>query len=270
MGTATVIKKCLLIGINYKNSPSELSGCINDTENLKEFLVKNKYFKESDIILVNDNQTDPTLTPTKANILKQLTNLVTLANSKKKAKIQYFLAYSGHGTYLKDNNNDEVDKYDEAICPVDYNNSGFITDDTIKSTFINKLPANVKLFCMFDSCHSGTVLDLKYNYAVDKKNTYKVYGTEQQTKCDVVMISGCKDNQTSADAYLVDNNTKFYEYQGAMTASFLANYKVGTNYTTLITDMRTWLKKEEYTQIPQLSSGKFIETNSQLLLNSFA
>lgn len=35
----TVAQKCLLIGINYTGSSNELNGCINDSENLKDFLI---------------------------------------------------------------------------------------------------------------------------------------------------------------------------------------------------------------------------------------
>ena len=39
-----IVKKALLVGINYTSTGSQLSGCINDTENLKQFLLKIKAF----------------------------------------------------------------------------------------------------------------------------------------------------------------------------------------------------------------------------------
>lgn len=266
--TVSVIKRCLLIGINYRGTPAELNGCINDSENIKQFLITNNYFNENEMIIMNEDQKDD-LIPIKQNILKQFNELVNLANLNKSKKVNIFLSYSGHGSYIRDINGDEGDGKDEAICPLDYDASGFIIDDDLRKLFVNKLHKNVRLFCIFDSCHSGTVLDLKYNYLLDKKNSYKVCTTVPVSQCQVVMISGCKDNQTSADAYIIDDNTKLYEYQGAMTASFISNYKSGISYLQLIKNMREWLKKEEYTQIPQLSSGKQITVTAPILLNYF-
>ena len=42
---------------------------------------------------------------------------------------------------------------------------------------------------------------------------------EYETRGQVIMVSGCLDEQTSADAYI--NNTN----QGALTATFLDTYK---------------------------------------------
>src|SRR6202023_577986 len=107
------------------------------------------------------------------------------------------------------------------ICPLDFQTSGFIIDDDIRKLFIDKLPSNVVLVMLFDSCLSGTVCDLKYSYKVDNNNTVSAAMKLSQTKCSVIMISGCRDNQTSADAY---------EYQGAMSASFIANYNNNITY----------------------------------------
>ena len=66
--------------------------------------------------------------------------------------------------------------------------------------------------------------DLKYNYSVDDRDTYTAYDYLNDSKCNVVMISGCLDKQTSADAYVYDGLERHYEYQGAMTASFIKNF----------------------------------------------
>ena len=48
-------KRALLIGINYFNTNSELSGCINDVIHLKEFLSENLYFDSKDILCMRDD-----------------------------------------------------------------------------------------------------------------------------------------------------------------------------------------------------------------------
>lgn len=263
-----IAKFCLLIGINYKDSDAELSGCINDSQNLKQFLIQKNYFDNKEIIMMNDNKSG-VLYPTKRNILKMLDNMRDFALKNQNKKVLLFFAYSGHGHNIRDENGDEIDGRDEVLCPVDFSQNGFIVDDLLKSRFVDKLPANTKLVTLIDACHSGTMLDLKYNYAIDRLNTMTVYGKIKQTTCEVVMISGCRDDQTSADAYILDRKEGRYEYQGAMTAAFINNYDPRKHCDTLINDMREWLKDNRFSQVPQLSSGRYIDVEDQLLLSSF-
>lgn len=265
--TVKSVKKALLIGINYTGTSNQLGGCINDTENLETFLINNEYFNKNEIIRMTDKR-KKTLYPTKKNILKKFDELVAFANEHKNEKVRMFLSYSGHGTYVADKNGDEEDGYDEALCPVDCDKNGYITDDVIKAKLIDRLGSNVEIVIFIDACHSGTMLDLKYNYKGKNLKDLRFYDIPE-TKCDVIMVSGCLDNQTSADAYILDTGDKRFEFQGAMTASLIANYKESINYDTLLKNMRTWLKKHKYTQIPQLSSGKKININEQFLLNNY-
>ena len=264
------VKKCLLMGLNYIGTDLELNGCINDSENLRAFLIGGEYLKETDdIVMMNEHQQND-LVPYKANILKQLDKLVKFCNENKDKKIPIVLAYSGHGYHVRDTSGDEKDGWDEVLCPIDFNTAGFIVDDYLFKNFICKLPSNVTLVMLIDACHSGTVMDLKYNYMVRSTTTsYSVNASMPATKCNCILISGSKDSQTSADAYLLDPNEHKKEYQGAMTASFIANYKDGITYKKLVTNMRTWLKAKKFDQIPQLSSGKHININSPFVLSQF-
>jgi len=47
---------------------------------------------------------------------------------------------------------------------LDYKISGSIVDDDIHDIMVKHLPAGVKLTAIFDSCHSGTAMDLPYIY----------------------------------------------------------------------------------------------------------
>lgn len=263
-----IAKKCLLIGINYTGTSSQLNGCINDAENLKGLLKRNKYFNENQITMMTDKK-QGALKPTKANILKQFNQLVKFAKNNKGKQVKLFVSYSGHGVGVKDRSNEESDGQDEALCPVDYNRAGFIIDDDIRRNFINKLPSNVKLVMLVDACHSATMLDLKYGYLVDNKNTYKVGGKILPTNCEVVSISGCRDNQTSADAWEHDPHQNKSEAQGAMTASFIDSYRDGISYNDLIKKIRIWLKNKRYAQVPQMTSGKLVDVESRFMLADF-
>ena len=71
----------------------------------------------------------------------------------------------GHGGQTKDLDGDEEDGYDEVIYPVDFRQNGHITDDEMHRIMVRPLKAGVRLTAIFDSCHSGTALDLPYVYS---------------------------------------------------------------------------------------------------------
>ncbi len=75
------------------------------------------------------------------------------------------LTYAGHGGQTKDLDGDEPDGYDEVIYPVDFRQHGHITDDEMHRIMVSPLCAGVRLTAIFDSCHSGTALDLPYIYS---------------------------------------------------------------------------------------------------------
>ena len=234
-------KKALLIGINYTGTQNALNGCINDANSIKE-RISNRGF--NDITIMSDLTSKKA---TKSNILEEFKNL--LSNSQE-GDLLFFL-FSGHGTYLIDKNDDETTGYDQCIVPCDLN---IIVDDELKSLIQTYLKPNVTLFAMFDSCFSGTVFDLKYQY-MDSLNydNYSENNKELETKGNVFMISGCTDYQTSADAFINNKAT------GAMTWSLLEALKQNPNssWRELVKKMRDLLKASEMTQIPQFSSGTF-------------
>lgn len=243
-------KKALLIGINYLGTVNELTGCINDANSIKERISKNGF---NDIITITDNTN---LKPTKQNILNSFKNL--LINSKEGDLLVFF--YSGHGSYTLDKNNDELTRYDQMIVPCDLN---CIVDDELKTIIQTYLKKNVTLFAMFDSCFSGSVLDLKYQY-MDSLNYDKFTQNDKEleTLGNVFMISGCTDYQTSADS--VFNNKS----NGAMTWCLLESLKQKPNCTwrELLKNMRILLKSSQYDQIPQFSSGKFEDIDSNVFI----
>ena len=75
------------------------------------------------------------------------------------------LTIPGHGGQTKDLDGDEEDGYDEVIYPVDFRQNGHITDDEMHRIMVKPLQAGVRLTAIFDSCHSGTALDLPYIYS---------------------------------------------------------------------------------------------------------
>ena len=142
------------------------------------------------------------------------------------------------------------------IIPCDLNR---IIDDELKNIIQNNLKKGVTLIALFDSCFSGSVLDLKYQYmdSLDKNN-FTENINETETTGNIIMISGCNDVQTSSDANINNKN------QGAMTWAFLEAFKSEKNITwrNLLIKMRDLLKKSNFTQLPQLTSGSFLNIDS--------
>ena len=243
-------KNALLIGINYIGTQNELYGCINDVNSIKDRITLNGF---NNITIMTD------LTSKKAtrdNILNEFKNL--LVNSQEGDLL--FLLYSGHGSYSLDKNNDETTGYDQLIVPCDFK---MILDDELKIIIQQNLKKNVTLFSMFDSCFSGSVLDLKYQY-MDSLNydNFTENSKELETIGNVFMISGCNDYQTSADAFINNKAT------GAMTWSLLEalKQKPNCNWRELVKSMRDLLKKSQYEQIPQFSSGTFENIDASVFI----
>ena len=101
---------------------------------------------------------DPAWVPTRANLMRALRWLVDGTS----ARDSLVFHFSGHGVQKLDMNDDEVDGYNEALCPMDFERSGKILDDDINEIIVRPLGKGVKLHAIVDTCHSGTILDLPY------------------------------------------------------------------------------------------------------------
>ncbi|KNZ81863.1 Metacaspase-1 [Termitomyces sp. J132] len=158
-------RKALCIGINYIGQQGQLRGCINDVHNIVNFLITNFGYKKDDIVVLTDDQNNPRAKPTKDNIISAMQWLVRNAAPND----SLFFHYSGHGGQTKDLDGDEADGYDEVIYPVDFQRNGHIVDDVLHEIMVKPLPAGCRLTSIFDSCHSGSVLDLPYIYSTEGK-----------------------------------------------------------------------------------------------------
>ena len=239
-------KKALLIGINYLNTEYELSGCISDIEQMKIFL-ETKEFNNFDMI------TDLTdIKPTRIIILNKIKNFISDAIDGD----LLFIHFSGHGSYTYDLNKDEIDGNDEAIVSCDLE---YIIDDEIKSIINQFSKNNVSIIGIFDSCHSGTMLDLKYNYKY-LENTYIENKKDVECSGNVLMISGCMYNQTSSEAII---NGK---PQCSLTATFIENMSINSTFSwkELMCNMCNSLKSNNFIQIPQISTNKFYNIDNKV------
>jgi len=170
---------------------------------------------------------------------------------------------------------------------------------------VKPLQRGVRLTAIFDSCHSGTALDLPYVYSTQgvlkepnlakdagqgllgvissysrgdmsgvmgsamgffKKATtgddaYNRTVALNTSEADVIMWSGSKDDQTSADATIAAQAT------GAMSWAFITAMKKNANqsYVQLLNSIRDELATK-YTQKPQLSCSHPLDTSLRFIM----
>lgn len=208
--------KALTIGLNavdpnhYSGWSGELNACEADAEDMAS-------------IAKLDVTTLLTQNATRERVVSELTK----AAKQLKAGDFFLLTYSGHGGQLPDLNSDEDDAQDETWCLFD----GEFVDDELYF-YLSQFAKGVRILVFSDSCHSGTVVKLAYYHggfaakatssgAVKFRNmppgaalrTYrknkafydkilknpKLKNVDDKVKASVLLISGCQDNQLSAD-----------------------------------------------------------------------
>ena len=232
------MKRALLVGINYVGTSNQLYGCINDINNIAAYLQSARGHPSGSFIVLSDVAARK---PTRANILAAFKELLQGA----RAGDELWFHYSGHGALQRDTNGDEESRADSCICPLDFNQSGFITDDVIRSALAALVPAGARLYMILDACHSGTGCDLRHKYddssyllsanapmpsAYDPnawalRQTSYEFKRYAKTAGEVYCISGCQDSQTSADAYLAG------QAAGALTYCLLQSLKSNSSAT---------------------------------------
>eukprot|EP00995_Heteronema_vittatum_P005698 NODE_189_length_1669_cov_858.618519_g128_i0.p1 GENE.NODE_189_length_1669_cov_858.618519_g128_i0~~NODE_189_length_1669_cov_858.618519_g128_i0.p1 ORF type:complete len:448 (-),score=151.78 NODE_189_length_1669_cov_858.618519_g128_i0:324-1637(-) len=235
-------RKALLVGINYVGQQGQLRGCVNDAKSMARYLKEQGF---STMRLLVDEGADSGDQPTKANIIQGMRWLVQGARPGD----SLFFHYSGHGSTQRDTSGDERDNQDETICPLDYKRAGMLVDDEICDLLVEPLSAGVRLTCLMDCCHSGTGMDLPYVMSSKKDEVVCEY--KSNLNGDVVLFSGCRDDQTSADAVVDD--VGFGAMTNAMLKSLHTNPK--QSYQQLLQTIRRHLRAG-YTQVPQLSMSK--------------
>merc|ERR1719458_1710767 len=100
----------------------------------------------------------------------------------------FIFYYSGHGDTLPDQDGDEDDGLDEAICTVDAagrcNQRTWLRDDDF-SVYLASYVKAATLVILMDCCHSGTIADFGRPHWLLKK---------------AVSISGCRDAEVAHSA----------------------------------------------------------------------
>jgi len=244
-------KFALLIGINYYNTPDcSLRGCINDVINMCNVLVDAYDYDRKNIIVLRDDANDTAFLPTRANIIDRLKWLIRQSNA---GADEIWIHYSGHGSQIRDQNGDEVDGRDEIILPCDFRGAGIIADDELQSALISIKSPTV---CVFDCCNSATVCDLPWSFTPSTPNAFKRiqnYKTVFANK-KIFCISGCRDEQYSADAY----NAEAKLAMGALTMGLIQAMRWNRHNAQLMklyVDVLLFMRQNGFEQVPAFSSS---------------
>jgi Caspase domain len=180
-------KSAVIFGSDYYGQ-NALKGCINDANDIKKFLLRERGFDASNVTTLYNNKM------TRKAMLQALDELAARTHivAKQNKKPAVFFYYSGHGVQVPDTRGIESEGMAEAIVPYDFAKSELIKDYELFERFIQKLNAQTELFIFTDCCNSGTNFNLAYNGLA---RAYRA----NEVDADVIGLSGCSDEQTSAE-----------------------------------------------------------------------
>jgi len=246
-------KRALLVGINrYQDPANDLRGCVNDVLLMRETLTRHYGF--------NDPGCVRTLTDRRATTAGILEGLAWLVDGATSGDSLVF-HYSGHGSQVPDRNGDERDGLDEILCPYDLDWAHPLTDDDLAAV-VAPIPKGALLTVILDCCHSGTGLREPSRNGSGVRHRYLPHLAEPAAfartvrrfgasvaKTHAVLLAACRDDQTSADAF-IDG-----KYRGAHTwylCQTLRNADWNPTYRDLASATGNALSRAGFTQIPQL------------------
>lgn len=231
-------KFAITIGINYDDDDfdeNDLSDCVNDLNNINQFLLEKCNFCSSNIISLYNTEA------TKENIKIAIQKMVDFSNNNENTELWF--SFSGHGAQI--NSFFEEDGKNEVILPSDYKSNGFITDNWLNYNLINSLSEKSNLFILMDCSYSGNNLDLPYKFINDKiikiNNPYK-------SQANVVKISCSDDENISREFFKKQLN-------GVLTSAFL-NTNDNYQFITRIKNINNYIKSNKHKQISNLSFTK--------------
>ncbi|MDZ4822354.1 MAG: caspase family protein [Flavobacteriales bacterium] len=261
-------KIALCIGINdYPGTGSDLSGCVNDANDWAAEL-KLRGFSVAKLL---DSQA------TRKGILDAMGNIIKSATKGDSIVFQY----SGHGTYIPDQDGDEPDGTDECLVPYDINTKGPVTDDELNDLF-NSRAYGVKLVFFSDSCHSGTVSKfapittpptITGGKAPQRKVRFlppatflkkgdlsklgvvsrAIRGSSPPGRHGCLLISGCQDYEYSYDAWFQNRPNGAFTY---VALKALKALKKDATYRQWYIEIKKGLPSQQYPQSPNLYGTK--------------
>ncbi|KAJ8572516.1 hypothetical protein K7X08_009027 [Anisodus acutangulus] len=267
-------KRAFLCGVTYKKEKFRLRGTLHDVNSMRNMLVQKFSFSDDSILILAEEEAYKP--PTRRNILEAFKWL--MADLKSGDSLVFY--FSGHGLRQPDFSDDELDGFDETICPLDFRTKGMIIDNAINDILVKPLIPGVTLHAIIDSCHSGTVLDLPWVYKEKKwADNRPPSGTNKGTSGGrAIGFSACRDYQLAADTSAFSAEKTM---MGAMSHTFIKALSENPNitYQGLLDYMHKEIEKvnkarcpllkvfqRKIDQEPVLSSSEKFDTNIKFKL----
>ncbi|RCV44516.1 hypothetical protein SETIT_9G379900v2 [Setaria italica] len=235
-------KRAVLIGITYagmRRGCGELRGPVNDVKCMRHLLCQRFGFPSECVIMLTDDQRDPFRLPTKDNIRMAMRWLVQGCSFGDSLVFHF----SGLGAQVADDDCDEVDGYDEAICPMDSFQRGPILDDEINETIVRPLVHGARLHAVVDACHSAGVLDLPFFCRTSRSGNWQWEDHRPPSGAckgtsggQAVLFSGYSDGKSKFSV-----TPEAFASVGAMTHSFVKAVECeprGVTYGRLLSSMK--------------------------------
>jgi hypothetical protein len=197
------------------------------------------YYK-SNIIMLRDDTENPTLMPTYENIIRELNDIASSDSD------EIWIQYSGHGTQFQ-NKTDKL-LMDDVIVPIDFYKNYIFDYDIYKIL----LKIRGRAILIFDCCHSGSIANLPCTFTVNNENIITTNNNNTMTNPNIYLISGCKDNQTSTDAF----NKELSQEVGVFSNAFNECLRDSNHHIDIMTLYKNICKniiKNGYSQRPVLS-----------------
>jgi hypothetical protein len=137
-------RRALCVGINdYPGTDMDLAGCVNDAKDWEALLHGRGYAVEH----LHDAD------GTRARILDGLRALFAASADDD----SLVFTFSGHGSWLPDDDSDEPDARDEMLCPHDVMKEQYVLDDDLHA-ILSTRASGARVYVIADCCHSGTVV----------------------------------------------------------------------------------------------------------------
>jgi hypothetical protein len=253
----------LCIGINdYPGTDSDLAGCVNDANDWGALLTRRGF----EVTKLLDRRATG----------KAMREAIEAVIDKARSGDRVVIQYSGHGSYVPDDDSDEPDGTDECLCPYDIVSKGPLVDDELFDLYSNKQPG-VRLVVISDSCHSGTVarfapiqtppsargkhppqrkvrflppevyLGRRALAALGKRRARR--SASPPGRYAALLMSGCQDTEYSYDAYFEGRPNGAFTF---VALDALAKLPASASYSAWFKAVRKVLPSQQYPQSPNL------------------
>ncbi len=260
-------KLALCIGINnYPGTDSDLAGCVNDAQDWARELARRRFEVET---LLDGQATG-----------RAMRSAIRQSLGRARSGDLVVVHYSGHGSFVPDDDGDEPDGTDECLCPHDVGTKGPITDDELFELYSARR-AGVRVLMISDSCHSGTVArfapittppTIRAPNAPQRKVRFlppaaylkprelaklgarrAIRRSSSPGRYASLLMAGCQDTEYSYDAYFQDRPNGAFTF---VALRALARLPAGATYAQWFALIRQTLPSQQYPQTPNLYGSK--------------